>query len=166
MIQAPKARTSLRAVPRSLVLAIAVLTGGDPISAAPTPTSANVVVDLAHAQIGQPEGQSGLNYTVPPSQRIRVDARTFDFRKGLYPKVRPNAIQLVIGKDRKYSAVWDPSGMTELTTANLTPINDSPPFTGLKAGDRAILAIGEQRVEQGKNEIILKALWVALIDVR
>ncbi len=33
-------------------------------------------------------------------------------------------------------------------------------------GDRAILAIGEERIEEAQEEIALKVLWAGLVEVR
>ena len=131
-----------------------------------SPVSTVLVVDLAHAQVGLPEGKEGLNYIVGPLRRFSVDARRFDFSKSLYPTVRPNSVQLMIGNKRQYSAKWQASGLVELSESTLTPMNDSPPFDGLRVGDQAIIAIGEQRVDPVKHEIVLKLLWAGMVDVR
>jgi len=125
-----------------------------------------LVVDSQHSQIGQPEGSEGLKYTVPPVQKLTIDTRSFDFSKSLFPNVQPNAIQLVIGKDRQYSAAWDPSGLTMLAAATLKPMSEGPTFQGLRAGDQAIIAIGEQRVDPAQQQIALKVLWVGLVEVK
>ena len=136
-------------------------------AATPEPPSiAVIVVDPPHCQVGQPDGVEGVNYSVPPSPHLVIDARAFDFTKSLYPEVRPNAIQLIIGDDRMYSATWNPSGRSVLSASTLTPINDAPPFGGLTTGDRAIVAIGEQRLDPATNEIILKVLWAGMVNVK
>jgi hypothetical protein len=45
-------------------------------------------------------------------------------------------------------------------------MNDSPPFEGFHTGDLAAFAIGEQRVEPKKKEIVLKLQWAGLVKVR
>jgi hypothetical protein len=125
-----------------------------------------IVVDSAHSQVGQPEGKTGLHYVVPPAARIVLDARQFDFSKSLYPDVQPNAVQVVLGDRRQYSAPWIPSGRVQLSRATLQPLNGSPPFEGFKSGDQAVVAIGEQRVDEGHKEVVLKLLWAGLVDFK
>jgi len=149
---------------RGAFLVVAVL-AGSPFSACKRTTDVAVVVDLAHSQVGQPEGKEGVKYSVRPAHVLKVDARSFDWSTSLFPDARPNAIQLLIGKEKQYSAPWDASGLTTLSTNNLAPMNDSTAFPGLLAGDHAILAIGEQRIDEVKHQIVLKALWVGLVDV-
>jgi hypothetical protein len=123
-------------------------------------------VDQEHSQIGQPEGKEGVKYLLAPVARLSLDARQFDFSRSLFPGTKPTAVQLVLGKQRQYAARWDPSGLVELSQRTLTPMNDSTPFAGLAAGDQAIVAIGEQRTDEKTQEIVLKVLWVGLIDVK
>jgi hypothetical protein len=124
-----------------------------------------LVVDSAHSQIGQPAGTDGKKYTVVPVRRLTIDTRSFDFSKSLFPNVSPNAIQLVIDRERQYTAPWDPSGLTELSASTLQPMRDGPPFTGLVSGDQAVLAIGEEHLNQAEKKIDLKVLWVGLVEV-
>ena len=98
--------------------------------------AAVLVVDVAHSQLGQPEGKDGLKYSVEPAQVLIVDTRSFDFSQSLFPDIRPNAVQLVIGNDRQYTASWDPSGLTTLSPSTLKPFNNSAAFKGLMTGDR------------------------------
>ena len=136
---------------------------------ATTPAAASqptIVVDVAHSQFGRPEGEEGPSYTLPPTERLLVDARTYDFSESLFPDTPPNAVQLLVGEGRQYSAPWQPSRQIELSPASLIPINDSPPFAGLKPGDRVILAIGQQRTDPQKNELVLRVLWAGLIEVQ
>ena len=147
------------------LMAATLLVGGCCAACSGVP-DATVVVDLAHAQIGQPQGREGMKYVIDPTAALKVDARAFDFSQSLFPNVRPNAIQLAISKDRSYTAPWDPSGVTTLSVSSLEPINDSVPLDGLRPGDEAILAIGEQRVDRAKNEIVLKTLWAGIIEIR
>jgi hypothetical protein len=125
-----------------------------------------LVVDSAHSQVGQPDGKEGLKYVLAPTTAVTLDARQFDFSHSLYPNTRPSAVQLVIGNQRQYSAPWKPSGLVELSQKTLSRVNDSPPFAGLTPGDKAIVAIGEQRLDAMKQEIVLKVLWVGLIEVK
>jgi hypothetical protein len=125
-----------------------------------------VVVDAAHSQVGQPKGTTGTHYVLAPTSRIRVDARQFDFSKSLYPDVKPNAVQVVLGDRRQYTAEWVPSGLVSLSRATLVPMNSSPPFDGFKSGDQAVIAIGEQRMDEAQKEIVLKLLWAGLIDFK
>ena len=129
----------------------------------PAPT---IVVDAAHSQVGQPEGKTGVHYVVAPTTRILLDARQFDFSKSLYPDVQPNAVQVVLGDKRQYSAPWMASGRVQLSRSTLQPLNGSPPFDGFRAGDQAVVAIGEQRVEEGHKEVVLKLLWAGLVDFK
>ena len=129
------------------------------------PSAQVVVIDLAHAQVGRTDDKEGDTYVIKPTSRLVVDARKFDFAKSMYPNTKPNTIQLVV-KDRQYSATWHPSGVTELSLATLQPLNNTPVFSGLKRGDSALLAIGEQRTDPVKKEIILKALWVGMVTVK
>jgi hypothetical protein len=99
-------------------------------------------------------------------QRLTIDTRSFDFSKSLFPDVRPNAIQLVIGNERQYTARWNPSGLTTLSATTLRPMKEGPAFQGLVTGDQAILAIGEERMEKAQQQIALKVLWVGLVDVK
>jgi hypothetical protein len=124
-----------------------------------------IVVDPEHAQVGQPKGKKGAKYALPPAAAITLDARHFDFSRSLYPQTRPTAVQLVVDNKRQYSAAWNPSGLVELSRETLTPMNGSLPFAGLRAGDQAIVAIGEQRLDRETREIVLKVLWVGLIEV-
>ena len=130
---------------------------------APAPV---VVVDAAHSQVGQPKGTAGTHYVRAPTSRIRLDARQFDFSKSLYPDVKPNAVQVVLGDRRQYTAEWVPSGVVNLSRATLVPMNSSPAFDGFQAGDQAVIAIGEQRLDEGQKEIVLKLLWAGLIDFK
>jgi hypothetical protein len=127
------------------------------------PTQAVIVVDAAHAQIGQAEG---LKYSSPPAQQLLVDARGFDFSKSLFPAISPNAVQLVLDEQRQFTAPWDPSGQTTLSAATLSSLKGGLPFDGLRSGDTAIVAIGEQRVDEAKGELGLKVLWVGLLEVK
>lgn len=151
---------------RMTALTVTATLAGMLLGACRKPPEATLIIDSAHSQVGQPEGQSGLNYLVHPVQVLTVDARSFDFARSLFPNVRPNAIQLVVGKDRQYSARWDPSGLTTLSADTLTALNDSPVFPGLMAGDQAVLAIGEERIDEKQRQLVLKALWVGLVDVK
>ena len=155
----------MRETPIAIAVALAFSISNRAATASP-PDRPIILVDPAHSQVGQPDGKQGINYSLPPSPTLVVDARAFDFTKSLYPKVRPNAIQLIIGKDRQYSATWDHSGRNTLSASTLTPMNDAPVFGGLRKGDRAIVAIGEQRLDPTKKEIVLTVLWVGMIDVR
>jgi hypothetical protein len=125
-----------------------------------------ILVDSAHSQIGLPEGKEGVAYILPATARLTLDGRQFDFSKSLYPTLRPNAVQVLIGPQRQYSAKWDSSGMVELSKETLEPMNASQSFAGLKSGDHVIVAIGEQRVDTTTSQIVLKLLWAGMIDVR
>jgi len=140
-----------------VVAALAAGCGG------PTPA---VVVDVAHSQAGQPQGKPGVHYELAPTTRISLDARQFDFSKSLYPDVQPNAVQVVLGDQRQYYANWVPSGQVLLSTGTLAPMNGSPAFDGFKAGDQAVIAIGAQRLDESKKEIVLKLLWAGLVDFK
>jgi hypothetical protein len=146
--------------------AIAILSCfSTPLSAQqPLPT---VVVDTEHSQFGKPEGEEAPPYVVRPAEAVILDARGLDLSKTLYPGVAPNAVQLLLGNDRQYWAPWSTSSVIELSAKTLLPLNESSPFSGLKAGDSAILAIGVQRVEEkdGEKEIVLKLLWGAMLEV-
>jgi hypothetical protein len=136
---------------------------GNCAASAITPT---IVVDVEHSQVGQPEGQEGRAYRIAPAPRLSVDARQFDFSRGLDRNTSPNAIQLILGQDRQYSATWHSSGLTELSAGTLTPMHSSARFDGFRAGDHVMLAIGQQRLEPEKRTIVLRVLWVGLIEVQ
>jgi hypothetical protein len=144
----------------------ALLSATAAIFAACGPPAPTIVVDAAHSQASQPEGKKGDHYVVAPAPRILLDARQFDFSKSLYPDVQPNAVQVVLGEQRQYSAPWMPSGRVQLSKSTLQPLNNSPPFAGFQAGDQAVVAIGEQRVDEGKKEVVLKLLWAGLVDFK
>jgi hypothetical protein len=144
---------------------LAVLAGVPALPGCARSRVATLVVDHEHSQVGQPEGKEGVKYVLSPVTRVRLDARHFDFSRSLFPDTRPTAVQLVVGKERQYSAPWDESGLVELSQSTLVPMNNSAPFTGLAAGDRVIVAIGEQRTDEKTHQIVLKVLWVGLIDV-
>ena len=129
----------------------------------PAPT---IVVDAAHSQVGQPEGKTGVHYVVAPTQRLLLDARQFDFKKSLYPDVQPNAVQVVLGDRRQYSAPWMPAGRVQLSRSTLQPLDGSAPFEGFREGDQAVVAIGEQRVDEARKEVVLKLLWAGLVDFK
>jgi hypothetical protein len=57
-------------------------------------------------------------------------------------------------------------GDPEVDAARPKPIQDGPAFQGLVAGDRVIVAIGEERLDEAEREIALEVLWVGLVDVK
>ena len=160
----PTSRGTADVRPRARRLVVTLVIGA--IGASCRVPGPVVVVDAAHSQVGQPEGTKGVHYVLAPTTRIALDTRQFDFSKSLYPNVQPNAVQVVLGDQRQYSAKWVPSGTVELSRATLVPMNSSPAFDGFKSGDQAVIAIGEQRVDEAKKEIVLKLLWAGLIDFK
>jgi hypothetical protein len=122
-----------------------------------------VVVDLEHSQVGS-DAESPPSYLVPSGPAVVLDATQFDFSKSLYPDVEPTTVQVLLANDRQYHAAWHPSARLALNSRTLQPLNNSPQFGGFKPGDKVMVAIGEQRVDEASKEIILKALWVGLIE--
>ncbi len=157
-------RNYLMLVAVGLAVASCVRPSSPPAEA--TAARPTLVVDFAHSLIGQPEGQEGIIYKLPPFQQLSVDARSFDFSASPFPDVRPNAIQLIIDEERQYSADWHSSGLSELSAATLTPLKSSSGFAGLRSGDRAMIAIGKQQSDAEKKEIKLKVLWAGAIEVQ
>ena len=74
---------------------------------------------------------------------------------------QPNSIQLVLGTDQQFSAVWPTSPRVMLLSEEtLSPNPGSQPFRGLHSGQEGIVAIGVLDASR------FSVVWVGMFRVR
>jgi hypothetical protein len=123
---------------------------------------ARVVVDDAHLQLERPGKPDAINYELPPTDQLEIDATDYEFR--LPEKLngrKLNSVQFAFAKDRVYSASWPASEKRlVLSRSNLVPNPDSKPFEGIRSGDSGVIAIG---VLDGSSFFVV---WVGMFTVQ
>jgi hypothetical protein len=151
----------------AVALAVATLALGCGQRPKSVPELPHVRVDMSRSQLGTDGGTAGAEpYTVRPGVALVVDLRGFESEKAMYPGLQPDAIHLILGEDRQY---FLPIGaLTEVTldAGTLVPMGTSAAFRGLQLGDEGILALGQQRIDEGANQLSFKVQWVALLRVQ
>lgn len=98
-------------------------------------------VDEAHLQFS---GSAGKMYAIPAGKGFALDLSnyTFEIPAGLgFDQV--NMIRISLGPGEEYAAdVRRTVTRYSLTADTLTPVEGSPPFTGLESGDLVSIGIG------------------------
>ena len=121
-----------------------------------------IYVDEAHAMGKETDPPP---YVIGPGIGLVLDARGFDFASTPSPGVKPNAVHLVIGEDKMYTAAWDPSNVVNLYSKTLEPLADSRPFEGLCEDETAVMVIGKQSFDEKEQAVVLEVLWSGIIKV-
>jgi len=106
-------------------------------------------------------------YTIPPADGLTLDLTQLTL--AVPPEMGvsgPNAIHLVVDEERYYRVEWPEGGRAVLDARTLRPLRGGTPFTGLRAGENAILAVGHDDPEKNRmGKVTLKVLWVARLKV-
>lgn len=142
--------------------ALAALACMTALAAGSAPT---IIADLQHNEIVQPEGVKPPAFVVAAGPALRIDARRFDFTKGGYPQLTPNAVHVQI-KDSQYFAEWDGASLLELSADTLAPANNAPPFAGFRGGETVVVSLGRKEVDHVKRHISFKVQWSARVRVK
>ena len=130
------------------------------------PAYPTLVLDNVHLQLQHSDGSKPEFYNLPVTNGVVLDASKYQFEIPAQLKVQaPNSIQILIGRDRQYSAVWKPTNGKQLIDAsNLKSLNQSKPFTGFTSGDTVVVGIGHSMVENGK--IQFSVIWVGMVNIK
>ncbi len=126
-----------------------------------------LTVDEAHHQTEHGDGTYGLTYDILACDALVIGTADYEFKipDGL-PEQRINMIQ-VLANNGLYSLVWIPGLLAYvLSPETLSPMRDAPPFSGFKAGQRVLLAIGYAwRPKQQPHTLSFCPFWCGIIDV-
>ena len=120
-----------------------------------------VTVDSQHFRQG---GAKAPAYIVAPGEGFVLDATGYDFSLGGRTRT-PNIVALSFHEYKDYRVAWPASGRIELTPRTLAPVGTSAPFSGIKAGDRATVAIGYEIVDPKTQHVSFNVFWMANIEV-
>lgn len=143
----------------SVVLCLS--TGWSLAEAQPSSNLPVLTVDLQHFWQG---GAKAPAYVIAPGVGFVADATGYDFSLGGHART-PNVVRLTFYEDKDYRFAWQASGRIELTPRTLQAVGQSKPFSGLKAGDRANLAIGFESVDPKTQNVSFNVFWMADIEV-
>lgn len=127
-----------------------------------------VVVDDAHNHLAGAKPGSRATYTIPPAEGFMLDATGYTFSvPPQSPATSPNAVQVVIARDKSYTFQWSPSKTRyRVSAASLTPLKGSSAFRRLEAGTTVVIAIGYQRGDSEEPQFVFYPFWAGLVEVR
>lgn len=127
-----------------------------------------LVIDDQHWQTVRVNNQTPLEYTISSRLGFRISTHGYEFKlpddAGFD---HPNVIQIVAGKNQLYATAYENDlSLYPIDGANLVPLYGSKPFTGFKAGQKVIIAIGHlvPSSEEHPNPKIT-VLWAGVVNI-
>ena len=125
-----------------------------------------VVIDEAHMQLGKETEAPPLS--IPAANSLVVEFS--GYVSSLWPDLgepAPDTIGIAISEDRKYYFALS-VGQTrkEFNGSTARPLAGSKPWSGMRAGERAMLMIGKLRVDPISSEEVLRVHWLGLVDAQ
>jgi hypothetical protein len=151
----------------TFVFLLAALVGR--ILADPSPRSPVLPVlsvDNDHLQLQHADGTKPVFYELAPVRGVILDASGYKFEIPAQLKVdAPDTIQVLIGRDRQYSAEWKPThGKQVIDASTLKPNGKSPPFTGFQPGDTVVFGLGHGVIED--RTLKFSVIWVGMAKIK
>lgn len=125
-----------------------------------------IVVDDAHNHIGPAKTGKREEYAIAPAPGFVLDATGYVFTvPPKSPSTSPNAVQVIIAKDKAYTLQWLPSrSRYQVSSTTLMPLRGSSRFERLEAGSTVVIGIGYQQRES--DRIMFHAFWAGLVKVQ
>jgi len=124
-----------------------------------------LVIDSQHLMAGNQKNQ--VAYTIKPTQKLVIDYSKYKFQPGTNGKIsKPDTMSMIVDNSRQYYYKITGNKTKHTLSANtLTHRVGFKSFTGLKAGDKFILAIGNLVNDKRGTKQIFKVAWIGVVNV-
>ncbi|VAW76978.1 hypothetical protein MNBD_GAMMA12-1111 [hydrothermal vent metagenome] len=123
-----------------------------------------LVIDNGHLMVGKENTEDKL-YHIKPTEHLLIDYSQYRFLSGKNGvKIKPDTMSVIIDNKRQYFyKITDNKTVQHLYSKTLTYRDGFQEFSGLKSGDKFILAIGN--LVQSKDNKIFKVAWIGVVKV-
>jgi hypothetical protein len=126
------------------------------------PTLPVIRIDSAHSALQQKD--NALRYSIAPSVGFVLDAGGLEVPRSANADADPNVVQM-IGKGGVFVVPWDPHAGKAVVAAETVQVIQGSGFSGFRAGESWVVAIGTQRANNAERKLEFFPAWVAIVEV-
>ena len=125
-----------------------------------------LVIDSRHLMAGK-TGKQAKAYVIKPTHSLVIDYSGYKFLPGKNGKIKhPDTISIIVDNKRQYFyKITGTHKRHTLSARTLIHRKGYESFTGLREGDKFILAIGNLAQSKNKDKQIFQVAWIGLVKV-